>query len=109
MAVDSPTRSAEDLRDMTRRWLAEQLPAGWMEAVDAGDTDGVARLRAGLDYAACASTSARPDTPRRPGRRSIGAGLSLSPGDARFVNEVLNHYKVPRPYTSSASAWAARR
>ena len=27
-----------------------------------------------------------------------GAGLSLSPGDARFVNEVLNQYKVPRPY-----------
>ena len=39
MAVDSPARSAEDLRDMTRRWLREHLPSGWMEAVDAGDAD----------------------------------------------------------------------
>ncbi len=38
MAVESPQRSAEDLRDMTRQWLAEHLPAGWMEAIDAGDT-----------------------------------------------------------------------
>ncbi|HEY3724566.1 MAG TPA: acyl-CoA dehydrogenase family protein [Acidimicrobiia bacterium] len=98
MAVDSPTRSAEDLRDMTRRWLAEHLPGGWMEAVDAGDADAVARLRAGLDYAAwCVDFGeAGYATPTWPAE--YGAGLSLSPGDARFVNEVLNHYKVPRPY-----------
>jgi alkylation response protein AidB-like acyl-CoA dehydrogenase len=98
MAVDSPTRSAEDLRDMTRRWLAEHLPGGWMEAVDAGDADAVTRLRAGLDYAAwCVDFGeAGYATPTWPAE--YGAGLSLSPGDARFVNEVLNHYKVPRPY-----------
>ena len=98
MAVESPQRSAEDLRDMTRRWLAEHLPAGWMEAVDAGDTEAFATLRAGLDYAAwCVEFGeAGYATPTWPSE--YGAGLSLSPGDARFVNEVLNRYKVPRPY-----------
>jgi alkylation response protein AidB-like acyl-CoA dehydrogenase len=98
MAVESPTRSAEDLRDMTRRWLAEHLPSGWMEAIDAGDQARVATLRGGLDYAAwCVEFGeAGYATPTWPAE--YGAGLSLSPGDARFVNEVLNHYKVPRPY-----------
>jgi alkylation response protein AidB-like acyl-CoA dehydrogenase len=27
-----------------------------------------------------------------------GAGLSLTPGQARIVNELLNHYRVPRPF-----------
>jgi alkylation response protein AidB-like acyl-CoA dehydrogenase len=58
----------------------------------------VATLRGGLDYAAwCVEFGeAGYATPTWPAE--YGAGLSLSPGDARFVNEVLNHYKVPRPY-----------
>ncbi len=98
MAVESPQRSAEDLRDMTRQWLAEHLPAGWMEAIDAGDAAAYATRRGGLDYAAwCVEFGeAGYATPTWPSE--YGAGLSLSPGDARFVNEVLNHYKVPRPY-----------
>ena len=99
MAVESPARSAEDLRDMTRRWLRDHLPAGWMEAIDAGDA-GDRRRRS-----AAGSTTqqwciefgeAGYATPTWPAE--YGAGLSLSPGDARFVNEVLNHYKVPRPF-----------
>ena len=50
MAVDSPARSAEDLRDMTRQWLHDHLPSGWMEAVDSGDAAAVTALRNGLDY-----------------------------------------------------------
>ncbi len=98
MAVESPARSAEDLRDMTRRWLQEHLPAGWMEAIDAGDAATAATLRSGLNYAEWCITfgEAGYATPTWPAE--YGAGLSLSPGDARFVNEVLNHYKVPRPY-----------
>ena len=99
MAVESPSRSAEDLRDMTRRWLAEHLPAGWMEAVDAGDTATRWRRSAvAWTTQSGASSSARPATRPRPGPPSTAPGLSLSPGDARFVNEVLNHYKVPRPF-----------
>jgi alkylation response protein AidB-like acyl-CoA dehydrogenase len=98
MAVESPARSAEDLRDMTRRWLQEHLPAGWMEAMDAGDAATVATLRSRLDYSQwCIEFGeAGYATPTWPAE--YGAGLSLSPGDARFVNEVLNQYKVPRPY-----------
>ena len=47
MAVESPARNAEELRDMTRRWLAEHLPAGWMEAVDAVVAGAYAALEAG--------------------------------------------------------------
>jgi alkylation response protein AidB-like acyl-CoA dehydrogenase len=98
MAVESPARSAADLRDMTRSWLHDHLPAGWMEAIDAGDLATVAALRRDQDYAAwCVDLGeAGYATPTWPAE--YGAGLSLSPGDARFVNEVLNRYKVPRPY-----------
>jgi alkylation response protein AidB-like acyl-CoA dehydrogenase len=98
VAVDSPTRSAEELRDMTRRWLAQELPAGWMEAVDAGDADTLARLRAGLDYVDwCVRLGeAGYATPTWPAE--YGAGLSLAPGEARHVNEVLSHYRIPRPF-----------
>jgi alkylation response protein AidB-like acyl-CoA dehydrogenase len=98
MAVESPARSAEDLRDMTRRWLQEHLPAGWMDAMDAGDAATVATLRSRLDYSQwCIEFGeAGYATPTWPAE--YGAGLSLTPGEARFVNEVLNQYKVPRPY-----------
>jgi alkylation response protein AidB-like acyl-CoA dehydrogenase len=98
LAVESPARSAEELRDMTRRWLREQLPSGWMEAIDSGDAATVAQLRSGLGYAdwCVRFGEAGYATPTWPAE--YGAGLSLSPGDARFVNEVLNHYKVPRPF-----------
>src|SRR5262245_56647430 len=83
---------------MTRRWLAQELPAGWMEAVDAGDADALAPLRAGLDYAdGCVRFGeAGYATPTWPAE--YGAGLSLAPGEARHVNDVLSHYKVPRPF-----------
>jgi alkylation response protein AidB-like acyl-CoA dehydrogenase len=98
VAVDSPTRSAEELRDMTRRWLAAELPPGWMEAVDAGDDATLAGLRAGLDYSDwCVRLGeAGYATPTWPAE--YGAGLSLSPGEVRHVNEVLSHYKIPRPF-----------
>ena len=58
----------------------------------------MATLRSRLDYSQwCIEFGeAGYATPTWPAE--YGAGLSLSPGDARFVNEVLNQYKVPRPY-----------
>ena len=83
---------------MTRKWLRDHLPAGWMEAIDRDDASTVATLRGELDYAAWCTEfgEAGYATPTWPAE--YGAGLSLSPGEARFVNEVLNHYKVPRPF-----------
>jgi alkylation response protein AidB-like acyl-CoA dehydrogenase len=83
---------------MTRRWLAAELPAGWMEAVDNDDPETLARLRQGLDYSdwCIRLGEAGYATPTWPSE--YGAGLSLSPGDARHVNEVLSHYKIPRPF-----------
>jgi alkylation response protein AidB-like acyl-CoA dehydrogenase len=98
LAIESPSRNAEELRDMTRQWLRDELPSGWMEAIDAGDTATVAALRAGMGYAdwCVRFGEAGYATPTWPAE--YGAGLSLSPGDARFVNDVLNRYKVPRPF-----------
>jgi alkylation response protein AidB-like acyl-CoA dehydrogenase len=88
----------EVLRGQTRSWLAENLPPGWMEAVDAGDDERVAQLRRDLDYSAWCKAMGESGyaTPTWPAE--YGAGLSLAPNLAKHVNEVLNHYKVPRPF-----------
>src|SRR5262245_3036010 len=89
----------EVLREQTRNWLKENLPAGWMDAVDAGDDEGVSKLRKDLDYADWCKRMGEAGyaTPTWPAE--YGAGLSLSPAQAKHVNEVLNHYKVPRSFT----------
>jgi len=98
MAVDTREQSSEALRDTTLGWLREHLPAGWTEAVDAGDLATVADLRRGLDYDDwCVrfgeSGYATPTWPEE-----YGAGLSLTPSQAKHVNDVLAHYQAPRPY-----------
>ena len=97
MAVDAPERTPEQLREQTVAWLRENLPAGWMEAVDAGDHEKVSRLRSELDYDEWCVRFGRAGyaTPTWPAE--YGAGLSLTPGQAKHVNDVLNHYRVPRP------------
>src|SRR5262249_41868233 len=79
-------------------WLCENLPPGWMEAVDAGDDEKVAALRGQLDYSEwCVRLGeAGYATPTWP--KEYGAGLSLAPGQAKVVNEVLGHYRAPRPF-----------
>jgi alkylation response protein AidB-like acyl-CoA dehydrogenase len=98
MAVEAPDISADQLRDQTRAWLHDNLPEGWMEAVDAGDHEKVSALRAQLDYADWCTRlgEAGYATPTWPAE--YGAGLSLTPGQAKAVNDVLNHYRVPRPF-----------
>jgi alkylation response protein AidB-like acyl-CoA dehydrogenase len=98
VAVDVREISPEELRDQTLGWLREQLPAGWIDAVDTGDDDAFAAARTGLEYSEwCVRFGeAGYATPTWPSE--YGAGLSLLPGQAKHVNEVLNHYKVPRPF-----------
>jgi alkylation response protein AidB-like acyl-CoA dehydrogenase len=98
MAIDTQTLTDEDLRAQTLEWLREQLPDGWMEAIDADDRQRWGELRAAIDYDDWCTRfgEAGYATPTWP--QEYGAGLSLTPGQAKHVNDVLNHYKVPRPF-----------
>ena len=80
--------------------LARRAPA---ERVDGGASTATTptrspALRAALDYDEwCIQLGeAGLATPTWPAE--YGAGLSLSPGEAKHVNDVLGHYKIPRPY-----------
>ena len=98
MAADLSALSAAELGARTREWLETSLPTGWMEAVDAGDDARWQELRAGLDYAAWCTRFGDSGyaTPTWPAE--YGAGLSLAPGQVKPVNEVLDRYKVARPF-----------
>jgi alkylation response protein AidB-like acyl-CoA dehydrogenase len=98
MSVEAPELTGEQLREQTLAWLHEKLPAGWMEAIDSGDDAAWTALRAGLDYSAWCKVMGEDGyaTPTWPAE--YGAGLSLSPGQAKHVNEVLTRYKAPRSF-----------
>jgi alkylation response protein AidB-like acyl-CoA dehydrogenase len=98
MSVEAPEQTGEELRDRTLAWLRENLPDGWMEAIDADDRERWGALRAALDYDKWCTKFGESGfaTPTWPAE--YGAGLSLSPPQAKYVNDVLNHYKVPRPF-----------
>ena len=98
MSTSLAELTAEQLRAQTLEWLHENLPAGWIEAIDAGDTEKAAKVRAGLDLDAwyVLMGEAGYATPTWPAE--YGAGLSLTPGQARAVNDVLTQYQVPRPF-----------
>src|SRR4051794_16748719 len=97
MSTDLSGLTADELAAATVEWLTEHLPAGWMDAVDRSDSQTVAAMRSELDYAKWCTEFGESGfaTPTWPAE--YGAGLSLTPGQARAVNEVLNTYKVPRP------------
>jgi alkylation response protein AidB-like acyl-CoA dehydrogenase len=90
--------TGEQLREQTLDWLSDNLPAGWIEAVDDGDEERAASLRKQLDYSEwCVRLGeAGYATPTWPAE--YGAGLSLAPAQAKAVNDVLNRYRAPRPF-----------
>jgi alkylation response protein AidB-like acyl-CoA dehydrogenase len=97
MSTDLSALTAEELRARTREWLVDHLPDGWTQAIDDGDHATVAARRAELDLAKWYTQFGESGfaTPTWPAE--YGAGLSLTPGEARSVNEVINTYRVPRP------------
>jgi alkylation response protein AidB-like acyl-CoA dehydrogenase len=97
MAMSLAELSAEELQAHALAWLRDNLPDGWIDAVDTGDHARLAQLRAGLDHADWYTRfgEAGYATPTWPAE--YGAGLSLTPTQARAVNEVLGRYAVPRP------------
>ena len=86
------------VRAELRTWLAAELPAGWLDAIDTGDLDTVARLRSELDYADWCRRLGRSGyaTPTWPAE--YGAGRSMSARDARVVHDELTRTRVPRPF-----------
>ena len=66
-------------------WLRENLPAGWMEAIDAGDRDTWSKLRAELDYDAWCTRFGESGyaTPTWPAEYGAGLSLTPEPGEAR--------------------------
>ena len=78
----------------TSEWLAEHLPAGWMEAIDAGDTrEGRARCAPTSTTPSGAPSSVSRASPRPRGRPSTAPGCRSRPVRRAPVNEVLNHYR----------------
>ncbi|AKL73005.1 acyl-CoA dehydrogenase [Actinobacteria bacterium IMCC26256] len=98
MSTDASALSNDQLRDQTLAWLKINLPDGWMDAVDSRDDAEVARLRSAQDYSEWCIRLGEDGyaTPTWPAE--YGAGMSLNPTQAKAVNDVLNHYKVARPY-----------
>ncbi|MEI6571299.1 MAG: acyl-CoA dehydrogenase family protein [Actinomycetes bacterium] len=98
MSTDASALSNDQLRDQTLAWLKANLPDGWMDAVDSRDDEAVARLRSAQDYSEWCTRLGEDGyaTPTWPAE--YGAGMSLNPTQAKAVNDVLNHYKVARPY-----------
>jgi alkylation response protein AidB-like acyl-CoA dehydrogenase len=98
MALDTSQPTDLALREQTLAFLREELPAGWIEAVDRGDEARWQQLRDGLNYRDWCRRlgEAGYATPTWPAE--YGAGLSLTPPQAKHVNDVLTHYRVPRPF-----------
>lgn len=103
VTTDTPLGRSEDLtpeslREATMAFLDRELPEGWMAAAEADDVATLFGLRSELDYSEWCVRFGEAGfaTPTWPAQ--YGAGLSLTPGQAKFVNEVLNAYKVPRPF-----------
>ena len=89
---DTPERAA--FRDQFRGWLREQLPKGWMDAVDASDDDGYAKAREGWDVMRWTriigeSGYAAPLWPEEYG------GLSGEQWMQQIVREELGRYRLP--------------
>ena len=99
---------AVDVRELSRRGTARPDPRVAARAtcrrVDGGGRrrrrrEASRALRGGLDYSEWCVRLRRGRATRRPTwPAEYGAGLSLPPGQAKHVNEVLNRYKVPRPF-----------
>jgi alkylation response protein AidB-like acyl-CoA dehydrogenase len=98
MAIDTAESTDEQLREQVLTFLREELPDGWMEAIDNGDEARFAELRSQLDYRAWCTRLGESGyaTPTWPAE--YGAGLSLTSIQAKHVNDVLNQYRVPRPF-----------
>src|SRR5687768_8623824 len=85
------------IADEFTAWLHEHLPAEWVKGIESGDEALLAAGRRSLDYQRFleeigAAGWAQPTWPTEYG----GAGLEVA--DARTIEEIKTHYKVPRSF-----------
>src|SRR5688500_9209255 len=91
------TLSDEEIRDQVVAWLRDNLPAEWVKGIETGSPDLVREARKGLDHQGFLvmigeSGWAQPTWPVEYG------GRSLSPQQARVVEEVKQQYQLPRSF-----------
>src|SRR5690554_3041553 len=99
MSTTEPTRTRTDdeLRDEVVAWMRENLPADWVAGIENDDPEALARGREQLD--------------QREFLRKIGeagwamptweveySGVGLDEEQAAIVEEVKDHYRVPRSF-----------
>jgi alkylation response protein AidB-like acyl-CoA dehydrogenase len=89
---DTPERAA--FREEVRGWLKENLPDGWVEAIDEGDDDKLDKARAKWDFMSWqkvigTSGYGAPLWPKEFG------GLSGEPWQQQVTREELSRYRLP--------------
>ncbi len=86
-----------ELESKVTSWLEENLPSGWMQAIDKGDKAKLYELRLSQNYEEWCEKLGKAGwaTPTWPVEYS-GAGLDQI--QAKRVGEVLSRYKVPRSF-----------
>ena len=80
-----------------RSWLKENLPEGWMEAVDAGDEDGFRGIRARLDDRSFLQAIGKAGW-AMPAWAPAYGGKGLDGAAVAEVEEIKNSYRVPRSF-----------
>ncbi|HUZ43999.1 MAG TPA: acyl-CoA dehydrogenase family protein [Acidimicrobiales bacterium] len=88
---------ADAVESELRTWLTENLPAGWMQAVDGGDEEALGTLRAGLDDRAFLRSLGAAGW-AQPGWARAHGGRGLDTAAVAVVEELKNHYRVPRSF-----------
>jgi alkylation response protein AidB-like acyl-CoA dehydrogenase len=88
---------SDAVRAELRSWLEENLPAGWLEAVDAGDEEAFRAVRTQLDDRAFLQAIGQAGW-AQPAWAPAYGGKGLDPGDTAEVEELKNTYRVPRSF-----------
>jgi alkylation response protein AidB-like acyl-CoA dehydrogenase len=97
MTAETADLTATELDAQATAWLRAHLPNGWFEAIETGDDEALGRLRAELDVPAFLRELGEAGfaTPTWPAE--YGAGLGVSPRQARGVTAALDRARCPRP------------
>ncbi len=89
---DTPER--KEFRGEVRAWLKENLPKGWVEAIDSGDDDAYEKARAKWDILSWQRTIGMSGYGAPLWPKEYG-GLSGEPWMQQIVREELSRYRLP--------------